>query len=96
MSANLKPKEIKKTKKELREEKKKEKIQEFSLKLVNTRKKFLKEENYLAKNFSTIYADEIIGKKKIIEELSIKMKRFARALKRLGVAIDLDQIRVQG
>ena len=31
MSVNLKPNEIKKTKKEIREEKKKEKIQEFSL-----------------------------------------------------------------
>lgn len=96
MSANLKPNEIKKTKKEIREEKKKEKIHNFLSEFTKTKQKFLKEENYLAKNFSSIFVDEIIEKKKIIEELSIKMKKFARALKRLGIAIDLDQIRVQG
>lgn len=67
------------------------KIEEYSHKLGIVKNKYLRSEKYLVENFSRLPINRIIKRKTVISKKAKGMRRLAKALKRLGVNVDLEK-----
>lgn len=67
------------------------KIEEYSHKLGVVKTKYLRSEKYLVENFTRLPINRIIKRKTVISQRAKGMRRLAKALKRLGVNVDLEK-----
>lgn len=67
------------------------KIEEYTHKLGGVKRKYLKSERYLVENFNTLSVNRIIKRKTVISKRAKRMRNIAKALKKLGVCVDLEK-----